>query len=80
MEVTGKIVNFSFCVYCAHYDCKDDESPCHECLNEPGGIDQRKPMYFKLASDDVLEKRFGTKLDKIPQLKRFTDILKKNSH
>lgn len=50
-DIKGKIVNFHYCTLCVHKDKKEDENPCDLCLEEPGGIDQRKPMYFKPSTD-----------------------------
>lgn len=57
MDIEGKIVDFTFCNLCEHCDKAQDDFPCHECLNVPGNIDQRKPMYYKKDSNYNIAKR-----------------------
>lgn len=42
-----KIVDFTKCVNCEHYELPEYEDVCNECLNQPGNVDSRWPVNFK---------------------------------
>ena len=47
MEVKEKIVDFTWCQRCVHWEKKEDEDPCDECLDYPSNEDSRRPTKFK---------------------------------
>lgn len=49
MENSTKLVDFhTWCSKCEHFNLKENESPCNECLMYGGRDDgSRKPIYFK---------------------------------
>lgn len=48
MEYILKEVYFhEYCKTCKYSDKKEDESPCHECLEEPVNAFSHKPVYWK---------------------------------
>ena len=48
MEDRTKEVDFhSYCSKCKFEDVKEDEEPCHDCLNHPWNVDSHKPWEFK---------------------------------
>lgn len=48
MEDNYKEVFFGwYCDTCENKKKKEDESPCCECLSEPGNVDSHKPVYYK---------------------------------
>lgn len=45
------IVEFGvWCPKCEHYEKKENESPCDDCLTEPVNAYSRKPVYWKAAA------------------------------
>ena len=45
-----KEVYFSeYCKTCINFDKKEDEDPCHDCLNEPARENSHKPLHYKKA-------------------------------
>lgn len=36
-----------YCETCKHKDLADTESPCRECLDEPGNINTHKPTKWE---------------------------------
>lgn len=42
-----KEVYFTFCKICVHYQQKESESPCDECLQVFYRPDSHKPLYFE---------------------------------
>lgn len=43
-----KIVHFhKYCPTCAHFECKQTDEPCNECLNNPGNVDSHKPVKYE---------------------------------
>ena len=47
-----KIVDFSHCKDCIHKNVKEDEKPCHECLNEPVILYSVKQINYKSKSEE----------------------------
>lgn len=46
-----KIVDFSKCLDCIHFELDESESPCDECLNEPVNTYSTTPVHFKKDED-----------------------------
>lgn len=36
-----------YCSKCKNYECKEDEDPCHECLENPVNEHSHKPVMFE---------------------------------
>lgn len=51
MEIVDKIVNFEWCTKCEHFEVKESEEPCHECLNNFTNANSRRPVNFKEAKE-----------------------------
>lgn len=48
MEEIYKLVHFGeYCKTCKYSDLKEDEDPCHDCLNEPVNTYSHKPVNWK---------------------------------
>ena len=48
MEDSYKEVYFGeYCKSCKHLDKREDEDPCHECLNEPVNLYSHKPVKYE---------------------------------
>ena len=48
MEETYKEVYFNeYCKTCKHANKKEDEYPCHDCLNEPVNAHSHKPVKWE---------------------------------
>lgn len=47
MDENMKEVYFTYCNVCKHKDVKQEEDPCHECLNIPMRQFSHKPEYFE---------------------------------
>lgn len=50
-----------WCPKCEYYELKENEDPCHDCLNEPANDDSRKPSLFKEADKIETEGTVGRK-------------------
>ena len=37
----------NFCKKCKHFDVKDNEEPCEECLDNPINLHSHKPVKFE---------------------------------
>lgn len=37
----------TYCKTCVHKDKKEQEDPCHDCLNEPARADSHKPVRWE---------------------------------
>ena len=43
-----KFVKFElYCRYCKHYEKREDEDPCFDCLENPVNVDSRKPVKWE---------------------------------
>ena len=43
-----KIVEFEkYCKTCRHWDKKESEDPCHDCLNETVNAESHKPVKYE---------------------------------
>lgn len=48
MEDSYKEVYFNeYCKTCAHFDLKENQDPCHECLGEPVNLYSHKPVKWE---------------------------------
>ena len=47
MEIIDKIVDFTYCKTCEHFEEKDFLDPCHECLNNPTNVNSQRPVNYK---------------------------------
>lgn len=47
-----KIVDFSKCGQCAHWEKPENEDPCWECLAIPGRVDSTTPINFVKKESD----------------------------
>lgn len=47
-----KIVDFSKCRQCAHWEKQESEDPCWECLATSGRIDSTTPINFVKEEND----------------------------
>ena len=47
----NKIVDFTWCNSCKHKSKEEYENPCHDCLNEPGREDSRRPEKYEKDED-----------------------------
>lgn len=48
MEDTYKEVYFNeYCKTCKHFELKEHEGPCHECLNNPVNMHSHKPVNWE---------------------------------
>ena len=36
-----------YCKSCKHWDVKDTDDPCNECLSNPANIDSHKPILYE---------------------------------
>lgn len=36
-----------YCKTCKNKDVKEEDDPCHECLEEPANMDSHKPMRYE---------------------------------
>ena len=51
MELSDKIVDFTFCTSCKHWSKEEKEDPCYECLLVPARKDSHVPLYFESETD-----------------------------
>ena len=43
-----KIVDFhKYCESCEHFELKETDDPCFDCLNEPVNTYTHRPVYYK---------------------------------
>lgn len=56
MEDYMKIVDFSKCKGCIHYEQDEMDDPCYECLNNPTKYASEKPLYFEQDPDKLKKK------------------------
>lgn len=47
MEYNNKFVDFSLCNSCVNKDKKEDEDPCHECLQNATNEHSIKPVKYE---------------------------------
>jgi hypothetical protein len=47
MEIINKIVDFSKCKECIHYDDSEDSDPCDDCFNNPTQPYSHTPVHFE---------------------------------
>ena len=47
IELKNKIVDFTWCKTCIHYEKDDTEKPCDDCLENPSNEYSRRPKHFK---------------------------------
>lgn len=48
MEIVDKFVNFdNYCETCKHWNTKQDEEPCNECLSNPVNEYSHKPIKYE---------------------------------
>lgn len=48
METVYKEVRFDqYCSTCEHEKTKEEDDPCHECLNNPANAYSHKPINWK---------------------------------
>ena len=53
MEDTYKEVYFNeYCKTCKHFELREDEDPCHECLNNPANVYSHKPVNWEDKNND----------------------------
>lgn len=53
-----KIVEYDkYCNTCIHEKLKEDEDPCHDCLNEPGRLYSHKPSKYEKKPEHQLRKK-----------------------
>ena len=46
----NKIVDFTWCLSCKHYELSEDEKPCCDCLNESSNEDSHRPVKYERES------------------------------
>lgn len=57
------IVEFGvWCPKCEHYEKKENESPCDECLLEPVNAYSRRPVHWKQGREKEQKHGNGRKL------------------
>jgi len=48
-----KIVDFhKYCPKCQHWEKKESEDPCYDCLNQAWNEDTHRPISFKEKEND----------------------------
>lgn len=47
MHTEEKEVDFTNCKVCVHYEKREDEEPCDECLNIPFRLDSHTPVFYE---------------------------------
>lgn len=53
-----KIVEFDkWCPKCEHWEKREDEDPCFDCLNQGWNEDSHKPILYKEKDNGVENKR-----------------------
>lgn len=54
MEESYKEVYFGeYCKTCKHYEKKEEEDPCHECLNNPVNLYSHKPVNWEKSDGTI---------------------------
>ena len=47
MEDHKEVYFHNYCKKCKHWDKKESEEPCDECLEEPLNLESHKPIKFE---------------------------------
>lgn len=43
----SEVYYFEYCKTCKHFDKKEEEEPCDECLGETVNVDSHKPVRWE---------------------------------